>query len=275
MVPQEASFVVEKNGARVKKSRPNGGSRPAKFRFPRIGTKASRDFFGAWSTINSFFHWVLFMASHMDEMTKRVHELLYDAQRDEGKRKQMQQKWEMRKGMVDELRRNRQFFIEVILVRHIENYLQYLSSLLFEIFTQRPETLRSSEKVEVAFVLSYPSIEDLVQGYAEKKVESLSYSSFEDLSVFFNDRFGLELFPKQKVETVVEAIEIRNISVHARCVISRRYVARTGTDASLIGTTKELYISHLDNLVPLLAESVKVLDKEARAKLKLKGVRFN
>ena len=66
-------------------------------------------------------------------------------------------------------------------MRHVENFLNYLSSLLNEIFIQRPEILKSSEKIDLEIVLGHSSIEDLVQTIAERKVENLSYKSLIDL----------------------------------------------------------------------------------------------
>ena len=238
--------------------------------FPRMGTAAAANFYESWGRINTFFDWVLHMTGSIDRMREiaaealKGEEELGDSEDDS-----------TRKGMVDVLIENRQFFLEVILVRHIENYLNYVSELLFEIFIGRPETLRSSDKVEIARVLEHASIRDFVLAAAQRKVESLSYGSFSDLSAFFDERFGLILVDKLREPSLVEAIEIRNISVHNRCVINERFCKRTGLDASLIGNRREIYASTLNDLVPLVFDLVSVLDKSARKKLKLRGQRFD
>jgi hypothetical protein len=198
-----------------------------------------------------------------------------ETEHDEAKRSRMVEEWKTRVSPVDELKKNRQFFIEIILVRHIENFLNYLSSLLFEIFTQRPETLRSSDRVEVATVLRHESIESIVRELAERKVESLSYSSFGDLAQFFQDRFKLQVGSDSDIELLTEAIEVRNISVHNRCVINRRFVGRLALPETSIGSKRELFVGDLDKLVPLLAKMVKVLDKSVVHHLNLKGVLFS
>jgi hypothetical protein len=242
--------------------------------FPRVGTKASRDFFVSWERINRFFNWLLFMAIRMDEMAETAHRTLLEISDDEAEKAQMEDEQKDQKGMLEELKQNRQFLLEVILVRHVENYLNYLSSLLKEIFLERPETLRSSEKIELAYVLKHDSLDDLVKSVAERKVENLSYSSFEDLRGFFDDRFGLILFPDANLPTVAEAFETRNISAHNRCLIDKRYCSRTGTSPTSVGNRRELYKRHLDELVPLLFEAVRALDRSARKKLRLPGIRF-
>ena len=211
----------------------------------------------------------------MDAMTERAHEVLQDTEHDSTKKAERDKEWKTRTKMVDELKQNRQFLLEVVLTRHVENYLNYLSELLSEIFQQRPETLRSSDKVEMAEVLRHDTLESFVRAAAERKVESLSYASFESLNEFFEDRLGLMLFPAAVVPDVVEATETRNISVHNRCRINDRFCKRTGTDRSLMGQKKDLYITYLDSFVPLVFASVKTLDGKARKKLKLKGSRFS
>jgi hypothetical protein len=183
-------------------------------------------------------------------------------------------KWSERVQAGDLLVEHRQILIEIMLVRHVENYLSYLSLLLYEIFTQRPETLKSSDKVEVASVLSHDSIEGLIRSVAERKVESLSYQSFNDLSLFFEERFNITLLGGKEFSDMVETIEIRNISVHNRCVINSRFVTRTRGDEDTIGKRKELFFDTLDSLIPMIAKSVVAVDKRARSHLGLRGIRF-
>lgn len=237
--------------------------------FPRTGTAAAENFLQSWGSINSFFYWVLHMAGSVDHVQQLAAEALRtDNDVDENEENAGH------KTMIDVLKENRQFFLEIIVVRHIENYLNYLSELLFEIFTSRPETLRSSDKVEISRVLAHASIQDFVRAAAERKVDSLSYSSFSELVEFFQNRFGLVIISSKYESVVVEAIETRNISVHNRCLIDDRYCSRTGADSSQIGNRKNIYGHSLDELVPLLFDAVKTLDVSARKKLKLKGRRF-
>jgi hypothetical protein len=179
-----------------------------------------------------------------------------------------------RKPMIDVVKENRQFFLETMLIRHVDNYLNYLSSLLFEIFTQKPETLKSSEKIEVETVLNCGTISDVVRIFAERKVESLSFSSIRDLYDFFQNRFKIELFTHNLMSLAIEAIETRNISVHNRCIINRRYISKTGADSELIGSKKTLIISKLDDFIQIFLQSVKAVDKTARSKLNIKAYRL-
>ena len=241
-----------------------------KLRIPRVGTIPCQDFYNTYLRIDSFFLWILYMASRLDEMEEaddKLLELLEDPKIEQ----EVRERRSKRKKMAEVVKENRQFFLETMLVRHVDNYLNYISSLLFEIFTQRPETLKSSEKIEIETVLICETIRDVVRTFAERKVESLSFSSIRDLYDFFKDRFKLELFPQKQMPFVVEAIETRNISVHNRGIINKRYVSKTDADSGSIGTVRELLISELDKFIQIFLESVNAVDQSARKKLKIKG----
>jgi hypothetical protein len=142
------------------------------------------------------------------------------------------------------------------------------------VFVARPETLRSSEKIDLETVFRHSSIDDLVKTIAERKVESLSYSSFGDLSNYFQERFSICLVPGTDMQLILEAIECRNISVHNRCVVNQRYLDRTKSKLYKLGEIRDLGIQEIENISVSLAQSAASTDKEARKSLALKAVRF-
>jgi hypothetical protein len=241
---------------------------------PRTGTKAAKEFYTSWHDINRLFNFVLRLAGSAEHVATTAHSALIDTEHDPVKRAKMEAEWKKRRTAIDELKANRQLLLETILVRHIENFVNYLSAVLFEIFTSRPETLNSSDKVEVSEVLQHGSIESLVRVIAETKVDSLSYSSFGKLSEFFHERFRIGIADDSDLKLIHEYIEVRNISVHNRCYINKRFIARMKLDGSELGKKKHLYVQDLDVLIPKLAEVVKGVDVIVRRKLKIKGVRF-
>jgi len=241
---------------------------------PRTGTGAAKQFFQTWVEINRFFNFVMALVCQTEATAEVAHQALIDTAHSPEERSELEKRWESRTPTTQALKSHRQVFLEIILARHIENYLNYLSSLLYEVFTQRSETLRSSDKVELAKILRHDSIESLVREIAERKVESLSYSSYRDLAEFFLDRFGVALANPEETDAVIEAVEIRNISVHNRCIVNRRFIARTGSGEDQFGKTKMIVISYMDLIVPMLADLVHKADKSVRKKLKIKGQRF-
>ena len=242
---------------------------------PKVGTSACRDFFLSWGEINAFFHLILDMVGYIEGTVAIMRQSLIDTTTDEQDRDRLRSEEDAWEGPAARLRKRQQFLFEIILVRHVENYLNYLSGLLFDIFTQRPETLKSSEKIALDQVLSHDNMDDLIRTIAQTKVDSLSHQSFYDLVAYFGEHFGLALFPQGQVALLAEAVQTRNISVHTRCIINERYVKRTGAPELLIGTKRDLSMEDLAGLVPLLADGVRKLDGQARKKLKLRGTRFD
>jgi hypothetical protein len=78
--------------------------------------------------INRFFSFVLKLVAHIERAATIAHEALVDVQDDEVERAKMIEEWRTRRTAIDELAENRQFFLEIILVRQIENFLSYLSA---------------------------------------------------------------------------------------------------------------------------------------------------
>lgn len=245
--------------------------------YPRLGTKACQEFFLSLSQINAFFSYVVNMASHIDYVSEMAEKALtlpngrrIMLTKDVGKPRPPKIK------AIDYLKeKHLQFLLEILIVRLVDNYLNYLASLLFEIFIQRPETLKSSETINLETVLSHESIDSLVRAIAERKIEELGYRSFNDLSKYFIEKFKLKLCRDEDFPKLIEAIAVRNISVHNRCIANKRFILQTGVDASWLGRGVEFGLEYIQNNAFIFANSSKSLDVEARKKLKLKAIRFN
>jgi len=251
----------------------------AKAKYPKVitpgtGTKAAKEFYREWNDINAFLDWVVLMATRIDYTANVARETLKKIGVENEGEKQNSESDKVHISMVERLSDNRQILLEMVLIKHVDSYLNYLASLLYEIFILRPETLKSSEQVRLEHVLEYDSIDGLIMGLAERKVESLSYQSLGDLTDYFKNKFGLNVVDEVNRSSLLEFIETRNIAVHNRCVKNKRYVMRTGANQNEIGEKKKIGISYVEDMALLLFNLVTDLDKSARNHLKLKGVRF-
>lgn len=241
---------------------------------PKSGTEALDRYLSSFRQINKFQLFVLRMVAHIESTHQKMSELagtLREILPDEAHEDHRKKEW---RGPTEDLKLHRQFFIEILLVRHVENYLNFLSSLLRTVFIARPEVLRSSEKIDLETVFKHSSIDDLVKTVAERKVDSLSYSSFGDLADYFMDKFHLELAQPEQRPIIIDAIESRNISVHNRCVINQRYIQRTERKNLAVGAVRKLWIETLEEFAVTLTASAISVDKSARRALGLKGSRF-
>lgn len=267
-------MAMTKKHPAKKKRRMQWKQRDLGVRVPSSGTHAAIQFFSSFRQINSFLHYLLRMAGHIENVSKHAHDTLLKFTDDPDEKEKLKNDWDKRDSPIDELKEHRQFLMEVVLVRHVENYLNYLSSLLREIFLSRPEALRSSEKIELETVLRHESIDDLVRTITERKVESLSYSSFSELAEYFMEKFKITLVHEDDRPLIVDAIETRNISVHNRCILNQRFISRTGGSVDKLGQLRELWIQDIEKIAYKLAESVKAVDSDARKRLRVKGHHF-
>ena len=141
--PSSGGRATTKSPERTARNRKTS-SRPffpnKKIRVPRVGTSACRSYFESFQQINEFVTYVTGMAIQIEQVAERAHRALIETARDESKKEQLLKDWEERKGRgaVRELKKHRQLFMEVVLVRHIDNYLNYLSSVLMEILCSTP-----------------------------------------------------------------------------------------------------------------------------------------
>lgn len=241
---------------------------------PNSGTNACFDFFDSYRKINEFMFFVLSMVAHINNITdlSRELQLIFASNKDDIKR--LHEKWEKSGSVVDDFKQHKQVFFEIILARHVENYLVYVSTLLYEIFIQRPETLKSSEKIDIETVLSHTNLESLIHSLAEKKVNELSYKSFIDLNKYFFDKFRLSLVESEEMKYINDAIETRNLIVHNRTIINKRYLQKTGRTDLSTRCFRKLNNDEIENFVILMKNSVIRTDKEAITLLKLHTVEF-
>ena len=249
-------------------------SPPKRPRVPRTGTLALRDYLTTFIRTEDFLHFVLHMALHLDRTAEVATKALADVARSPEEAEGLLAEWRSRAKALDMIRRHRQFLVEVLLTRHVDNYLSFLGALLAEIFVARPETLRSNEKVEVEWVLGHGSIPSLIQGLAERKVDALAYASFSTLREHMKDRYGLTVCEDSELPAYVRAIELRNLAVHNRCIVNRRFLERTAGREQL-GAHLVLGVKSLDEAAALMLLSALRLDREARQHLGLAAHRFN
>ncbi|HEX2096032.1 MAG TPA: hypothetical protein VHF50_01535 [Solirubrobacterales bacterium] len=155
---------------------------------------------------------------------------------------------------------------EVLLTRGVDSYLTYVSELLSLIFRERPETLRSKEKVSIDFVLSFDAMEELQEAIAERRVERLAYRGMAELAEWMEETMGFALVSDRKrLRRIEQLVEQRNLIVHHRGIIDHRYVRKLGTSDGKVGDKLKLEDSAPDAILAL-AEAVSDADARAAAK---------
>lgn len=165
----------------------------------------------------------------------------------------------------------RNLLAQMMLCRGVDNFLTYISELLTLIFRTRPEILKSSRQVKLDWILQYQTMEDLILGLVERRVDELAYESLADLANDISKELGFQLFTSDEDSSHAILINAeRNIIVHNRAVINRRFLAQTGVLVSAklsvrLGLDLEVVIEEL----LFLARLVNDIDVRAVQKFNL------
>jgi hypothetical protein len=207
------------------------------------------------------------LALHADEVRRVAGKALRDTARDAEERAQREKALDEGNSVVKELRRHNPVLLQMTLGRLTDNFLTYLSQLLALLFRTRPETLRSREAVQLDEVLAYDSMQSLIEALAERKVDRLAYLGMRELTDDLSEKLGFNLFERpDDLERAVEIIEIRNVIVHNRGAVNRRFLSRLpaypAEEGELISLTIERVLSELEFL------TTAAFDIDARAAAK-------
>lgn len=160
--------------------------------------------------------------------------------------------------------------LQMVFVRCVDSYLTYISQMLAEIFRVKPETLRSAEMVRLDFVLQHTTLGDLVSALAEREVERLSYQGMKELSGDLEKRVGFKLFEKAyDLARAIRIIEMRNLIVHNRAFINRRFLSRLPDGEFVLGAKLVVDGDKMIEDLDFLAHSAQDIDARAAAQFNL------
>ena len=162
--------------------------------------------------------------------------------------------------------------METLHVRVVDNFLNYVSSLLFEIYVKKPIVLRSNETVDFSTLIDCDSMQSLVKTLAEIKTSKLVYKSYDDVRRYFVDSLGVKLSNENDKE-IVYAIELRNIIVHNRCIVDKRFIRKTKEKISLLNKKYDINLGLYEKFENILLSKVIELDSVSRKHLKICGHR--
>lgn len=153
------------------------------------------------------------------------------------------------------------------LCRTVDSYLAYASELLSLVFLTNPKMLKSRETISVDEILSHASMEQLIETIAEQKVHQLSYRGLSELSDYLRDRMAFPLFVNQaELDLARRYVEVRNLIVHNRGVVSKISASRLPEMAPLVGTRIELGFEEAISAAAVFARSVADLENRAAQK---------
>jgi len=126
---------------------------------------------------------------------------------------------------------------EMALCRSVDNYLNYLSELLALIFKTRPQALKASQQsVPLETILAHSDYGELLGAITEERVIGLSMKGLGDLNAYLEKQLGFPLFDDpDELAFCVLTVEKRNLIVHNRGVINRRYLRNVQRSSGALG----------------------------------------
>jgi hypothetical protein len=161
---------------------------------------------------------------------------------------------------------------ELAFCRSIDIFLMYVSELLTSVFEYQPKMLMSSEKVTLEEVLSYSTREELLSAMIEKKVQGLSFKGMKDLHEDLHIKIGFDLFPNQEhLRRSMVLIEKRNLTIHNRGIVNRRYLERVTASSLKLGDRLDFPVEQVVDDLAFLSSAVLDIDTRAGKKFKLDG----
>jgi hypothetical protein len=146
------------------------------------------------------------------------------------------------------------------LCRGADLSLAYISSALRLVYLQQPNSLRSSEKVDINFIFQYSSLDELLVALLERKVRALSFQSLSDLNADLSRRLGMPLFADDNQrDRAVYLTALRNLIVHNQGVVDERFM-RLYPDAPGVGTRIQIGANENSEAIRFLIDWIMDLD---------------
>jgi uncharacterized protein YutE (UPF0331/DUF86 family) len=134
-----------------------------------------------------------------------------------------------------------QALFDMCLCKAIDSSLTYITDSLRAIYRTKPDALRSSEKIDVNFIMEHSSMDELIAAILERRVYELSYKSIDDLSGELSKKLGVGLFfdDPQKAEAV-RLVGIRNLLVHNRGIVNEKFKRDNPKSIEKVGNSVRL-----------------------------------
>jgi hypothetical protein len=239
------------------------------FPAPPVSVTASADaFLASFFQTTGLFHRTIELALRADYVSHVAHAALSAKERKAQTPAELAQK--APGPVIQQLRKDAQALIEMVLTRLVDHFTTYLSEVLREALRARPEMLRSQEQVRVDYVLQFATMEDLREDMVDRKVLELSYLGFADLEAWCTTRMGIQLAPDATVRgALVELLESRNLIVHNRSRVGSKYLRLVPNTQFRLGELRALDVEALIASYKLLLELVKYVDEAIARKFGL------
>jgi hypothetical protein len=184
-------------------------------------------------------------------------------------RNKTMERMEEQKTRHEKMNNGRRVICEMALCRVVDNYMIYICNMVALIFKTDPRTMRSDGTLPYADILKHTSMDELVATIAEREVDKLA-GDLEKLNTYIIKTFNLNLFGNspEVFEEAMKYNELRNLIVHKRGTIDRRFKGKVKKDYGEIGD-RILVLNEMTRAISLFSRVVNAFDAEAVKKYNL------
>jgi hypothetical protein len=238
-------------------------------------TEAAFRFYKDYLEVTDFLGFVAQLATDFDDSRDRLIRRHVHAASDPAERLRFEEMLENAgRSAVGRLATYEDLFLEMLFSRGVDNFLTYVADVLALILGTRPEMLRSKEEVRLEEVLAHDTMEDLVAFLVDRRVERLAFRGLRELGDDVSQKYALALFADEaELARAADAVEIRNLIVHNRAVINRRFLSRVSNLMGQLGQRVHLTVDMTFGELDFLGTAVGRIDGEAREKFGIQARR--
>lgn len=127
------------------------------------------------------------------------------------------------------------FIKESLIAREVDNFQTYVVELISAILQKKPAMIPSG-KIDAQTVFQFESLDDLRKLVVENMASKYSYMNIIDLGDELQSKYSFALFPSRiRKLRVKRLVGIRNLIVHNRGLVNRRFVDDCGSKHDALG----------------------------------------
>jgi hypothetical protein len=138
----------------------------------------------------------------------------------------------------------------------------FMSSLLYEVYLAKPETLISPATVKVEDVLKRADMDDFITWYAKEKIKKLQRGSVKGFIAENPTIQSLNAFDNTRIGEIEKILQIRHLYTHQNGIVDDKF--RHYFPATKVNDEYPMTLGEFLKSFEYLAESAEAVDDKAR-----------
>jgi hypothetical protein len=150
---------------------------------------------------------------------------------------------------------------EAILGRTVDAFDRYLVGVVELVLRREPRLLRSKATLQADELLTYTSIEEIIERLLTKKIDELSFAGFGAILDYVRGKLGASIeITDDALAKATTAIAVRNIIVHNGGRVNRRFTEQTKLKDLALGAVYPIDATSVQTWVTALRHVAQSID---------------